>query len=369
VTRPRGLFGITVVAVLVAVPLMVAGLRISSRVIVTEDDIVTEDLYAVGDHVIVEGVVEGDLFVITGNLLITGRVEGDVLGMVGGPARIAGEVGGSVRLAAVHLEITGEVGDDVATVAGEGTIDGSVGRDVLAIAGSLGVDAAVGRDVRAQVFRMSIDGPIGRDIHARTGSLSLEDEAVIGGDVLYKASDDARVDPASTVNGRFTRRDVITPVWASSVTRLFAILSVLGFVVSGLIGMWLFRGWSQRAIEAAERRPGRSALIGLGILLLPPVLMLPLFLTLVGIPVALLLLLVWVVALFLGPLPAVTAAGKRLLRGKGGMAAGLLIGTLVWRGAMWLLPLIAVLLYLGVLVVGLGAYGSAAWSLRREHAA
>ncbi|MBI5156728.1 MAG: hypothetical protein HZA58_01800, partial [Acidimicrobiia bacterium] len=365
----RPLLGLTLIAALAALPLFLSSLRISSRVIVLVDDIVTEDLYAFGDHVIVEGVIEGDLFVITGSLTVTGRVEGDILGMVGGPARISGEVGGSVRLAAVDLQISGGVGDDVATVAAEGTIDGSVGRDVLAIAGALGVDAAVGRDVRAQVFRMSIDGPIGRDVHARTGTLRLEDEAVIGGDVLYKASDDARVDPGAAVNGRFTRRDVITPVWASSVTRLFAILSVFGFVVAGLIGLWVFRGWSSRAVEAAERRPGRSALVGLGVVLLPPILMLPLFLTLVGIPVALLMLLTWVVALFLGPIPAVTAAGKWLLRGRGGVAAALVVGTVVWRGAMWLLPLIAVLLYLSALVIGLGAYGSAAWSLRREHAA
>lgn len=366
-TRSRSLLGLTLITALAALPMFLSSLRISSRVIVLVDDVVTEDLYAFGDRVIVEGVIQGDLFVITGNLVVTGRVEGDVLGIVGGPVRISGEVAGSVRVAAVDLQITGTVGDDVIAAVAEGTVDGSVGRDVLAVGGALGVDASVGRDVRAQVFRMSIDGPIGRDVHARTGRFSLEDEAVVGGDVLYKASDDARVDPAAAVNGRLTRRDVITPVWASSVTRLFAILSVFGFVVAGLIGSWMFRGWSSRTVEAASRRPGRSALIGLGILLLPPVLVLPLFLTLVGIPVALLLLLVWVVALFVGPLPAITAAGKRLLRGRGGVAAGLLVGTLVWRGAMWLLPLIAVLLYLAALLIGLGAYGSAAWSLRREH--
>ena len=367
-TRSRGLFGISFIALLAAVPLMVGSLRISGRVIVLADDVVTEDLYAFGDHVIVEGVVEGDLFVITGNLLVTGRVDGDILGMVGGPARISGVVGGSVRIAAVDLEITGSVGDDVAAVAAQGTVDGAVGRDVLAISGSLAIDAAVGRDVRAQVFRMSIDGPITGDVHARTDRLTLEDEAVIGGDVLYKASNDARVDPAAAVNGHLTRREVIAPVWAKSLTRLFAVLSVLGFIVAGLMALWLFRGWSARAVEAVERRPGRSALIGLGLLVVPPILMLPLFLTLVGIPVALVVLLTWLVALFLGPLPAVTTAGKRLLRGRGGVALGLVVGTMLWRGAMWLLPLLAAVIYLAALLIGLGAYGSAAWSLRREHA-
>jgi hypothetical protein len=346
--------------------LFVAGLRISSRVIVLAEDVVTEDLYAFGDHVIVEGVVQGDLFVITGNLTITGRVEGDVLGLVGGPARIAGEVTGAVRIAAVRVEVTGTVGDDMAVVAAESILEGSVGRDVYAIAGAVRLGGAVGRDVRAQVLRLTIDGPVARDVFARTGRLALEDEAVIGGDVLYKASSEARVDPAAAVNGRLTRREVITPVWASVASRLFVVFSTLGFVFAGLLAAWVFRRWSGRAVEAAENRPGRSAVIGLAVLLVPPLLVLPLFLTLVGIPVALVILLLWVSALFLGPLPAVTAAGKRLLRGRGGVAAALVVGTIVWRGAMWLLPLLALVLYLAALLIGLGAYGSAAWQLRRE---
>ena len=366
--RSSRVLGVTAIGLL-ALPLILASLRISGQVIVTADDVVTEDLYAIGDRVIVEGVVQGDLFVITGNLTVSGRVDGDVLGMVGGPARISGEVGGSVRLAAVRLEITGSVGDDVAAVTTEGDLSGSVGRDVLAIAGSLALEGAVGRDVRAQVYRMTIDGPIARDVHARTDRLILGDEAVVGGDLLYKASSEARIDPSAAVNGQLTRRDVIAPVWAKAVTRVFAVLSVFGFIVAGLIGMWVFRGWSGRAVEAVERRPGRSALIGLAVVLVPPILVLPLFLTLVGIPVALVLLLGWLIALFLGPLPAVTGAGKRLLHGRGGVAMGLVVGTIVWRGAMWLLPLLATLLYLSALLIGLGAYASAGWSLRRQSTA
>jgi len=56
-----------------------------------------------------------------------------------------------------------------------------------------------------------------------------------------------------------------------------------------------------------------------------------------------------------------------LLRGSGGTAAALVVGAVVWRGAMWLLPLIAALVYLAALVLGLGAYATAAWSIRGEH--
>jgi hypothetical protein len=92
-------------------------------------------------------------------------------------------------------------------------------------------------------------------------------------------------------------------------------------------------------------------------------------LSLVGIPIALAMLLAWVGALFFGPIPAVTEVGRRLLRSRASIAGGLVVGAVLMRGAMWLLPLIGGLVYLLALVIGLGGYGMASWELRRQHAA
>ena len=99
-----------------------------------------------------------------------------------------------------------------------------------------------------------------------------------------------------------------------------------------------------------------------------PLLMVPLLLTLVGIPIAVILLVVWLVGILLGPIPAVTRLGVVLMRSRGGLAGALVVGAVVWRAAMWLLPLIAALLYLVALLVGLGAYVSAGWKMRRASA-
>lgn len=365
--RPAALLGLTLVGAVVALPLMVAGVRTANRLIVPEGEVVTEDLYVFAEHTIIEGVLQGDLFVVTGRLDVAGRVEGDVMGLVGGPASISGEVTGSVRIVAADLDVGGTVGDDVAAVAGEATFGGAVGRDLLAMTVRLGVGGSVGRDVRSHSFTASVDGRVGRDVLLRSDRLTLGASAEVAGDVLYRASSDAAVDPGASVIGRLTRIRTITPLWASAVGRVFALLSLLGLLFAGFLAMWAFPGLSADAEERVRSAPGRSALIGAGVLLLPPLMVLPLFLSLIGIPVALLLLVVWLVALFLGPLPAVTAAGGRLVRGRGGAALALLVGVLAWRGAMWLFPVLAGLLYLGALLVGLGGYGSAAWALRSRH--
>jgi hypothetical protein len=344
---------------------LLGSIRTANQVIVTVDDVVTEDLYAVGGRTIVEGTVEGDLVVLGGELIITGTVEGDVIGLVGGPARISGEVGESVLLAAVRLEVGGRVGGDVSALVGEARVDAEVARDVLVIAGSAGVTGRVGRDVRAQAWRLTVDGEVGRDVVARVDDLVLGDAARVAGDVTFRASDEARVSDGAVVGGALVRAEVLAPVWAKALTRLVGWLSVLGFLVAGVALFWLFRGTTPRAVRLARERPWRSALVGLGVLVVPPILAIPLFLTLVGLPVAVLILLFWVVGLFLGPIPAVAAVGERLLGGRGGVLGGFVVGALLWRGGMWALSLVAALLYLVPLLVGLGSFTLGAWEGRR----
>lgn len=362
---PQKILGVSLIAV-AALPLVIGGLRITGRVIVPAGDIVEEDLYALGDLVSIEGTVRGDLFAITGNLRISGLVEGDVIALVGGPAEITGRVDGAVRVAAIRLGVDGTVGDDLAAVVIEADLAGAVGRDVLFFGGEASISGSVGRDLRLQALRLGIEGRVGRDVLVRVDSLTFGSGARVLGDVLYRASGEAVVGDDVAIDGQFTRRTVLAPVWAKALTRAVSVLSLFGLIVAGLGASWVFKSTSSRAVEMVEDHPVQSAVVGTALLVGIPVLTVPLFLTLVGIPVALFLLLAWLLALVLGPIPAVTRFGTLLLRGSGGTAAALVVGAVVWRGTMWLLPLIAALIYLVALVVGLGAYAVAGWTLRRR---
>jgi hypothetical protein len=160
-------------------------------------------------------------------------------------------------------------------------------------------------------------------------------------------------------------RDVLAPVWAKATTRLVAWLSLAALLVAGVVLSWLFRGTARRAAAVAGERPGRAALVGLVMVVVPPLVSLPLFLSLVGIPLALVILLGWVLALVLGPVPALTRWGNWALAGRGGAIGGFVAGALLWRGAIWLLAPISLVLYLAAIVVGLGSFTLAAWERRR----
>ena len=98
-------------------------------VLVTEDEVVDEDLYAGANVVTIDGTIQGDLIVWAfDRLTINGEVEGDVMGFAT-TAQINGKVGGSVRLIGSSITSAGEVGADVFAIGWSVRTAGSVGRD------------------------------------------------------------------------------------------------------------------------------------------------------------------------------------------------------------------------------------------------
>ncbi len=359
------LFGVSLVVAVLLLPPLLGSVYTSNQVVVGADDVVSEDLYALGGRVTVAGTVEGDLLVLAGELTITGTVEGDVVGLVWGSTRISGDVEGSVRLAGLRLEVGGDVHDDISSLVAESRLSGVFGRDVLILAGETIVDGRVERNVWAEAWRLEVDGAVGGNVEARVDDLRLGDSARVGGNVSFRASGRASISEDAVVAGTTTRREVLSPVWAKAVMRLFFWLGVAAFLVAGLLFLWLLPRSGRRAVEIVGERPWRSLLVGTAALLVPPLLAVPLFLTLVGLPVAVLLLLAWVLGLVLGPIPAAAWLGRRLLRGRHSLYLGFLVGAVLWRSAMWLLSLVAALIYIVPLLLGLGAFVLAAWETRR----
>lgn len=341
---------------LLPLPQMFPSIASSSRVILQAGDTTREDFYAAGATIIIEGRVEGDLVAAAQDLIITGEISGDVTAVVRDKANISGVVGGSVRLATQRLDVSGTVGDDVAALALSVDVSGDVGRDVLVTTGHLDVSGRVGRDVAGQMLRADLDGSIGRDVEIAVRDLDLGPNLAVGGDLTYRARGEADAAGGATVAGQFVRRPSVTPFWLRVLQRVFSIVTLLGFLFAGIVLLWLARSTLPRAAGAVYAKPWSTLGIGLAVVVGTPLAVVMLGVTLVGLPLAVLFLVLWLLALFLGPLPAIMGAGERLLRGRGALYGGLVVGTLVWRGAMFLLPAVGALLYVAALLWGVGGW-------------
>jgi hypothetical protein len=334
--------------------------------IVTSTQVETEDYYALAGRVIIEGRVEGDVIAVTENLVITGVVEGDVLGVVWGEARIGGQVDGSVRLAAQSITTDGTIGDDLAVATVSGELGGEVGRDILTSSFDLDIGAVVGRDIRGQAFSLGLDGDISRNIDVTVNRITVGAGAAVGGDLVYSSNSTGNISGGADFGGQVVRERVRYPVQVRAIQTLVGVLSVLAFLITGLALFWLMRRTLPRATVAIESRPLRMLGFGLVVMVAVPVVAVALAVTLVGLPLAAALIALWLAALFVGPVPAVTAAADRLSQGRFGLIGSFVAGALVWRGAMWLIPIVGSLLYLVALLVGVGGWVTGGWQSRRD---
>jgi hypothetical protein len=363
----RILWGAAALAGIVLLPLPgLPTLAGGGTAIVTAGQTETEDYYALAGRVIVEGTIEGDLIAVTENLVITGEVTGDVLALVWGEARIGGTVGGSVRVAAQTITTDGDVTEDLVVSTFSGTLGGEVGRDILTSSFDVDVVATVGRDVRGQAYSFGLSGEVDRNIDVTVNGISVEPSASVGGDLVYKSNRVGTISGGADFEGQVVRQRARYPIQIRAIQTLVGILSVLAFLVTGVFLFWMMRRTLPRATVSIEGRPLRSLGIGLLAMVAAPAVALALAVTLVGLPLAIALLGLWLAALFVGPVPAVTAATDRFTRGRFGLIGSFVVGALVWRGAMWLVPLVGSLLYLGAVLIGVGGWLSGAWESRRE---
>jgi cytoskeletal protein CcmA (bactofilin family) len=329
---------------------------------------VSEDLYAAGNRVVVEGRVEGDVAAAFEEVRVSGEVTGNLL-VLSGRVVVTGAVGGSVRVVGGSVVIEGTVGGDVIGPAVGVRLEpgSSVGRDVVLWSWSAGVAGEVGRNVEGALRRLALSGSVGGSVVVTVGRLEVADGAMIDGDLRYRSDREAEIGEG-TISGTVIReRPLPVNVRVSGFRLMVVTLLTVGSLLLGLTITWSVPDHALRAAEAVRRRPLAS--LGLGVLLVS----VPLFLAAVGgvlvalsppeagVPLALVLapavlgsVSVLVLALLAAPVPVAIAGGRLAVPGKS-IYAAFLVGAGVWI-ALLFLPWVGWILTIPILAAGLGAW-------------
>lgn len=331
--------------------------------------IVDDDLYVASGRVTVDGRVRGDLVVLGGQVRLRGQVDGDVL-VLAGSIEVSGPVGASIRVLGGSVVIESAVGGDV--VAAGSTVEieqnARIRRD-LAVAGTTVIHkGAVGRDVRVAGGNIEIAGTVGRNVLARGGEVLVMPQAVIRGNLTYSSERPADIAPDARVAGSVTREQYpVRPMPSRQAARgfkvVFGVFDFFWMLVLALVLVAVAPGGVQTTADVLRRRPW--AALGWGVLLLAavPAAVLALVIMLVGIPVAAVLMLAHVLALFASHAAAALAIGQRLAPRLESRYAAVAVGVVMVAVATNL-PVVGVFLRLVVVALGVGAIALALWGNR-----
>jgi hypothetical protein len=273
---------------------------------------VAGDLIAAGGNVVVEAPVAGDAFVAGGQVRIAGTV-GQSLVATGGQVTLDAAIGRHLRVGGGQVEVGAgaEVGGDASIGGGRVVLRGPVRGTVRIGGGQVLIDSAV-------------DG----DVIVGSGRLTLGPDARIAGSLRYRSGADLARDPAAQVVGpvELLGMDGMGrweggehgPRWGF----LAWFWTVGVMLLAGLVAAAV-PATTDRLGQTLGTRPGGS--LGRGVLLLlgVPVLAVLLVVTIVGIPLALAVLLLYPVLLFAGYLATALGLGQwALTRVRADAAAG-----------------------------------------------
>jgi cytoskeletal protein CcmA (bactofilin family) len=319
------------------------------------------DWYVATGSLSLDGRQQGDLIVFAGDAAIQGEVEGDLV-VLGGTVEIAGRIADATRLVGGTLVVRGVIEGDLLVFGGEVAIrdEARIAGSVYAFAGKTAVDGAVEGRLRAVGGQIAISGTVGRDVVLKADEVRIEPGARIGGDLVYTSRKELDL-PSGIVAGdvRFERKVEDEPEGGDFAWHLFTRIGfALAALVVGLSALAIFRRTAPALVAPVAGEPLVGFVVGFFAFLVVPAASFLAMLLVIPLPLGVIALTLFLIALYLAKLPVALWLGQRLLRlvglGVPSPYASLVLG-LVLLYAVFALPCLGWLVWFTASLLGLGA--------------
>ncbi len=278
------------------------------------------DRWVAGDDVAVTGQVEGDAFLAGGRSQVDGKVDGDVV-VTGGTVEIRGEVSEDVYAAGGDVRIDARVAGDARAAGGSVSLErrAAVDGNATFAGGSVDVEGRIGGTLQAFGARVAVDGEVGGDAEIASESIRIGPDARIGGRLLYRSPEAPWIAEGAVIAGGVEKQQRawqgVSP--ESGVGRVIkGILRTLWFTGAVLLGIVLVAVlpvFTRQAAATVRSEPLPSIGLGMAMLVAVPFVAVILFITIIGIPLGLAVLLGYGLLLMLGYLTAALSIGDLAL--------------------------------------------------------
>jgi len=313
---PMMLIGVVLLIVCMAAPAGAVEVKSGDMVTVPEGKI-QGPLVVSGKNIIINADVDGDVFAAGETVTVNGSINGDVLAAARNII-INGSVKGDVRCAAADADIKGEVGQSLTALVGKlRQFEGSrVNQDVLALAKEVSISGTVGRQVLGSAQTVYLNGPVGGDTRFwAVDALNVGPGSRIAGNLIYGSPSQGTISPEARIGGS-TQWEQLEPVekprrqegisWLGQLVWFAAGVTVWGVMYLVFPGIWF--GLSRIILQ----KPLPALGWGVMTLLLAPLASLLLLITVIGIPLSLILAMVYGALIYAGKIIVGDAVGRYL---------------------------------------------------------
>ena len=362
-----------------AAPVMAADLRSGETITVASGEIIDDDLYVAGSDIVIDGIIDGDLWAVGSEITINGTVNGSVIA-VGQTITVNGEIAHAARLAGETLSINGNIKGDLLAFGGNVNIAGTakIGGDFLVGARSSRIDGAIAGDIKGGAGEISITNGVGGDVELEVDQLTIASTATVQGNLTYTSDNEADIQSGAQVKGVTTHNipEAEEPAKKGIFAGLVSALTgkILAFLMILVIGIIIILVTVRKPISMSDSiRNNTWQTLGWGALILfvTPIAAIIVCFTVVGIPIALIALALWGIALYLSQIPVALCIGRLIIRRSRevesrGLQIGALAAGLAILAVLRLIPFLGFFIWLATALFGLGSLVTSVRRLRVE---
>jgi hypothetical protein len=350
---------------LVATPAMAADLRSGDSVIISSGDVVDDDLYIAANQITVNGVINGDVLAVGSKIIVNGVINGDIVA-IGAIIEIGGEVTGSVRVGGDSVTIAGDIGGDLVTAVDDIAMlnSANIGRDFVFAGREIDVYAPINEEITGWGSRVTIRDIVGGDVEIGVERLTVASTAEIKGDLVYYSEEPATIESGARIGGTTTHEPAKYDMPDFPFIHHFRVWgAVIGFfmaLIPGIIIILIAPRRSKAVAEAIKTRPLLSLGWGALILIATPIAILILCVTIIGIPLGVIVAILYGLAIFLGQIAFGLFLGywiigyARSVDSKGILILAFLLG-FVLLTLVKLIPFVGPVIWIATTIFGIGA--------------
>lgn len=326
---------------------------------VSKDEVIEGNLYTAGSIVSIDGTVTGDLICAGKTININGIVQGDVI-CAGEMITVNGTVGGSVRVAGKSMNINASVGRGVMAF-GEGVSigpDATIAKDVLLAGMNMDVKGKIGGDLHGGAANLILSGEVSGDVKMALEDINVSKDAIINNDLIYTGGSVGTISNEAVIRGNTEHKFPIIYKRNISSIVLDNVYSIFAALVLGLVLISLWKKTTINITDRMEKKIWLSIGLGVAVLFLTPIIAILLAITVIGIPLAVILMLLWVVDLFLSIVFSGIMLGRILLKKympkkKDSLIWTMIIGVTIIK-LLGLIPVVGWVFCLFAVLLGLG---------------
>lgn len=339
-------------------------------VFVSSDQVIEGDYVVKGEIVDISGTINGDLYVAGGMVTVDGVVNGDLL-VAGGNISIKGNIINNARVVGGNVIIAGNIGKNLSVFSGSVNLldTASVGGSIVGAGGNLVISSPVTKDIRVAGGQVTLGNKIGGNVFAYARRLSTSMDTNIIGNMTYWSDQEADIAPSSIIQGEITQnmlpensfeKKQETGSLASSMVGFIAfgkIISFLSAFIVGVLFIGFFPNYSKRVISTVANKFWKNVGIGVLTAIIIPIVILLLFLSFIGIPLAVLGGMIFAFLLYAARILASILIGNWIIRRftkKAHLIWALLVGLFVYE-IINIIPVFGWIFAAIIISAGLGA--------------